>query len=269
MNANMLKARFDRIGARLHVAEQTGREWPTRNRPLTLDVRSDGPGERFEVMVRASAVFDLDVIDLRRREQHLLLRMRDERGTHLYLCGRDEQHWFAAAIPESARVTNVFQAMEALKPEEVLEAQRRQGLKGAALLRRKNAAYVRQGEWFFLPAPRIHVDKKEVLGNEPLSRGNGSKPHWVEFLYRKGGETVYVSSQHPSGISTGAYLALIKEQPRAKSWNWRRMARDPEAYAKGSISHPDHKAVCLQVWHKVLMNTENQSAAMRHLAFLD
>ena len=61
--------------------------------------------------------------------------------------------------------------------------------------RRKNAAYVCQGEWFFLPAPRLHV--------------------------------------------------------------------------KGTVSHPDHKTILLQVWHKVAMNTEGQSKAMRHVVFLD
>jgi Ca2+-binding RTX toxin-like protein len=90
--------------------------------------------------------------------------------------------------------------MEALKPPEVLEAQRRQGLKGKDRRRRKNAAYVRQGEWFFLPAPKLHVDKKLVLCREPLSRGTGSKPHWAEFLYRTGGETVYVCDAYPQGL---------------------------------------------------------------------
>ena len=31
----------------------------------------------------------------------------------------------------------------------------------------------------------------------------------------------------------------------------------------------DHKTILLQVWHKVVMNTEGQSKAMRHVVFLD
>src|SRR6185436_127689 len=114
---------------------------------------------------------------------------------------------------------NVAVAMEALKPPEVLEAQRRQGVKGKDRQRRKNAAYVRQGEWFFLPAPKLHVEKKQVLCNEPLSRGTGSKPHWAQFLYRKGGETVYVSDEHPQGLKPEAYFDLLRRKPRAKDWN--------------------------------------------------
>ncbi len=159
--------------------------------------------------------------------------------------------------------------MEALKPSEVIEAQRRQGVKGKDRQRRKNAAYIRQGEWFFLPAPKLHVDKAQVLLNEPLSRGVDSKPHWVEFLYRKGGEIVYICEEYPQGVRAETYLDLLRRKSRAKNWNWRRMARNPIAYVKGKVSHEDHKTIVLQVWHRVVMNTEGQSQAMRHVVFLD
>ena len=35
------------------------------------------------------------------------------------------------------------------------------------------------------------------------------------------------------------------------------------------VRHPDHETVTLNSWHRVLMNTENRSMAMRFLAFLD
>jgi hypothetical protein len=266
MDANLLQAKFARIGARLRI-KPTG-FW-RGNSPVTLDVRSDATGEFFDIELRGKDV-DLDVIDLRKREQHLLLRTRTNGDSDLYLCGHDERHWFVAAIPDNAGpVTNVFAAIEALKPAEVLEAQRRQGIKGKDRLRRKNAAYVRQGEWFFLPAPKLHVDKKLVLCHEQLSRGTGSKPHWAEFLYRTGGETVYVCDACPQGLRWEKYHQLLRDRSRAKSWNWGRMQLNPEAYVKGKISHPDHKTIELYVWHKVLMNTEGQSRAMRHVVFLD
>jgi hypothetical protein len=40
-------------------------------------------------------------------------------------------------------------------------------------------------------------------------------------------------------------------------------------YVKGAVSHVDHKTIVLQVWHRVMMNTEGQSQAMRHIVFLD
>jgi hypothetical protein len=269
MDTDMLQARFARMGARLRLGELSA-SGQLRGQPLTLDIGSDGAGEFFDVRIRRTAEVDLEVVDLRRRDRHLLLQARDSGRTHCYLCGHDEQHWFVAAVPERAGIlTNVAGAMEALKPPEVLEAQRRQGVKGKDRQRRKNAAYVRQGEWFFLPAPRLHVDKKQVLLNEPLSRGDGSKPHWAEFLFRRGGETVYVCDTHPQGLRTEAYQALLRANPRARAWNWRLMVRNPEAFVKGKVSHADHKTIVLHVWHKVLMNTEGQSEARRTVVFLD
>jgi hypothetical protein len=259
---------FSRMGARLQVGELSPSDARARNQPLTLDVRSDPAGEFFDIRLRPGARLELDVIDLRRRDRHLLLRAREARGTHFFLCGHDGQHWFVAGVPGND-LTSVAAALEALKPPEVVEAQRRQGVKGKDRRRRKNAAYVRQGEWFFLPVPKLHVDKNQVLCNEPLSRGEGSKPHWAEFLYRKGGEVVYVCDEHPQGLKPEAYLDLLRRKSRAKTWNWRRMARNPEAYVKGAVSHVDHKTIVLQVWHRVVMNTEGQSQARRHVVFLD
>ena len=58
-----------------------------------------------------------------------------------------------------------------------------------------------------MPAPKARVVKPLVLFNEPLSRGNGSKPHMAEFLYRKGGETVYVCNERPQGLPSSGRTA--------------------------------------------------------------
>ncbi len=217
MNAETLNAKFARIGARFQLGEMNG-IGRSRDQSLTLDIGTDSEGEFFDVRLRPSAYVELDVVDLQRRDRHLLLQARERDTNHFYLCGHDEQHWFVAAIPEQLGVPRgVAGAMEALKPPEVLEAQRRQGIKGKDRQRRKNAAYVRQGEWFFLPAPRLHVLKEQVLLNEPLSRGEGSKPHWAEYLYRKGGEVVYVCEEHPSGLSFEAYFGLIRASHERRS----------------------------------------------------
>jgi hypothetical protein len=268
MDTGLLNAKFGRIGARARVGELV--QSRGSRAPLTLDVRPDAVGEYFDVRVRPNLKIELDVVDLRRREQHLLLKAREPGGEHYYLCGHDEQHWFVAAIPESAGpLATVFAAMEALKPPEVIQAQRRQGLKGKERFRRKNAAYVRQGEWFFVPAPKVHVDKKSVVLNEPLSRGNGSKPHVCEFLFRKGGELTHVCDEYPQGLTEPEYRVVLRQKPRAKHWAWSRRWRNPEAYVIGKVSHPDHKTINLTVWHRVFMNTEGQSRAMSHVVFLD
>ncbi len=47
------------------------------------------------------------------------------------------------------------------------------------------------------------------------------------------------------------------------------MQRNPGVFVKGRVSHPDHRTIHLRGWHRVVMNTETQAPAMRHVAFLD
>src|SRR5947209_5298464 len=99
MNTATLQARFTRMGARLKLGELSGRDGRAAGRPLTLDIRSDADGEYFDVRLRSTGWVELEVVDVRRRDQHLLLRAREQRGEHHFLCGHDEQHWFVAALP--------------------------------------------------------------------------------------------------------------------------------------------------------------------------
>jgi hypothetical protein len=266
MDTTLLDTKFARIGARLKVADRPAR----RTRPagvVSLDVRADRKGEFFEIARPPGA--ELDVLDVQPADRHLLLLVREGGEKSKFLCGHDERHWFVAGIPESAPVGTVRQAKEALKPAAVRVAQALKGLRAEARARRKNAAYVRQGEWFFLPVAGLVVDEKLILRDEPLTRGSGGKPHWAEFCYRTGGETVYVCSHHPNGVTEVAYKRILSRNPEVKRWGWRTMRRNPGVFVRGRIRHSDHKTVTLHGWHRVLMNTEGQSKAMRHVAFLD
>ena len=159
--------------------------------------------------------------------------------------------------------------MEALKPVAVRLEEIRKRLRTKDRFRRKNSAFLRQGEWFFVPAPELKVSQLLVMRNEPLSRGAGSKPHMCEYIYRTGGQTVYVSRERPNGITEAQYHKLIATNSRARNWNWRMMRRDMRVYARGRVWHPDHKTIYLDSWHRVFMNTENQAPAMRNVVFLD
>jgi len=270
IDTNLLEAKFARIAARLKVSDGISRTRGIASSTFVrLDVRSDRKGEFFEVVGSPDAEVSVEVLDLQPAERHLLLLVREGPEKHKFLCGHDERHWFVAAVPESAPVGTVRAAKEALKPPEVQAAQAREGLRAAARNRRKNAAYHRQGEWFFVPAPGLSVDDDLVLRNEPLSRGNRSKPHWAEFCYRTGGHSVYVCHAYPNGVTESDYKRLIENDPNAARWRWRMMRRDAEVYVRGQIRHADHRAITLHGWHRVFMNTENQARAMRNVAFLD
>jgi hypothetical protein len=268
MDTNLLDMKFTRIGARLKIADRPSRR--TRiSGVVSLDVQVDRKGEFFEIARQTGAEAEVAVLDLQPIDRHLLLMVREGKDKSKFLCGHDERHWFVAAIPETAPVGTVRQAKEALKPTEVHNAQARMGLKANARSRRKNAAYIRQGEWFFIPAPRLFVDDKKIMRHEPLARGNGGKPHWAEFCYRTGGELVYVCPRRPNGVTEAQYQKIVAGNSKAKNWGWRTMRRNPGVYVRGRIRHPDHATIALHGWHRVVMNTEGQSKALRNVAFLD
>jgi hypothetical protein len=268
MDTNLLDIKFARMGARLKIADRL----PGRNRTtgvISLDVQTDRKGEFFKITRQLGVEVEVAVLDVQPADRHLLLLVREGKEKSKFLCGHDERHWFVAGIPEKAPVGTVRQAKEALKPTEVQTAQARKGLRAKVRNRRKNAAFIRQGEWFFLPVTGMAVDRKLVLSDEPLRRGNGGKPHWAELCYRTGGETVYVCKRHPNGVTEDQYKVILADNPKAKGWGWRIMRRNPGVFVKGRIRHADYATITLNGWHQVLMNTEAQSKAMKNVAFLD
>lgn len=253
-----LQKQFGRMGARLVV-----RNWPGG---FGVDVRRDSLGSLFDMTVNG-ATKQAMALDVQPRLRHLLLVVRHE-GTHKFLCGHDERDWFAAAVPNDGGVSNVRAAMEALKPREVREAQLAKRVKRQHLNRRRNAGFVRQGEWFFVPVAGLVVKPLLVIRNEPLIRGRG-KPHVAQFVYRTGGRMVYVSSAYPQGVSETRYRRLLADDPSQAHLRWSVVRQNPEAYVRGTVRHPDHKTIRLDAWHRVFTNTENRAPAMRHLVFID
>ena len=260
---NAIENKFQKMGARVKV---------TRDRltPMRIDIRRDGAGEYFDV--RHNRDIDVQVCDVQSADRHLLLMMRrlrpqrNEPANSKFLCGHDERSWFVAAVPESARARSVQDAKDALKPAEVWDSMREHGVPLDKRDRRRTAAFLRQGEWFFLPRPWVKVDEKLVIKHEPIRRGAG-KPHLCQFMHRQGGETVYVNRSHPNGLTVAAFAQLPEHVKRQRGW--RRMVRDARVFVKGWVRHPDHKTIWLSYWHQVVMNTETRARAMRNVAFLD
>jgi hypothetical protein len=276
MNANQIESRFAEMGARLKVREVSSRlsAWSSVRADYAVDIQRDRKGEFFELRVPEHLRDDLEVSVMQSepKQRHLLLFVRkpgDKTSTpqlDRFLCGHDEREWFVAAVPGGA--SSVRQAMDALQPAGVREALTRSHVSSRKRYARKNRAFRRQGEWFFVPEPSFVADEKFILRNEPLRRGAG-KPHIVEQLYRTGGETVHVCRQHPNGILAEEYRELLRANPKAANWGWRVMRRNPGVFALGSVRHSDHAVINLPFWHRVLMNTENQSRTMANVAFLD
>jgi hypothetical protein len=276
MNANHIESKFAAMGARLKVREiasrwrQGDRSWVSP-RDFAVDIQRDGQGEFFELRVptHLSESLDVAVMQAEPKQRHLLLAVR-KAGTDAkldrFLCGHDEREWFVAAVPGGA--SSVRQAMDALQPQDVRAALTRNHVSSRKRYARKNRAFRRQGEWFFVPEPSFVVDEKLILRNEPLRRGAG-KPHLVEDLFRSGGETVHVCRRHPNGVMPDEYRSILHRNPDAARWGWQVMRRNPSVYARGTVRHSDHATITLPFWHRVIMNTETQSRAMANVAFLD
>jgi len=301
MNFEILSKHFEKIGAHVSFEDKQTRKWyslalrryslysrrisgpPTLPEDIKINVRKIGSREVYIVDTFTNDSIDVKVIESRRDIRHLLLMVTDmsviPKGNgkkpriSKFLCGHDERHWFVAAVPEDAFVKNVTEAINALKPAAAIQSQKKHKCKKKNRNKRKNKGYIRQGEWFFIPAPEIYPDKKTMIfRNEPLSRGGGSKPHIVQELFRHGGVTVYVHRKYASnGITEETYKKYLKEHPdyfKRKS-EWRKMVRDAEAYCRGKVRHRDHKTVHLKGWHRVLMNTENKAWSKQRVVFLD
>jgi len=270
MDMQLLCNKFQRIGARVRIVEK-----PIRG-PIEVDIGHDHKGEFFDLSVRRDSRVELDAIDVRPDLRHLLLMARDDEGRaaddnsggkRKFLCGHDERAWFVAAVPEQRAASNVRTAMEALKPRDVIESQARHAVRFDKRNRRHNDGFVRQGEWFFIPMLGVHVSPGDILRNEPLQR-TGGKPHRVEFLFRTGGEVVYVDARAKRVLSASQYQRLVRTNPgAARGWTLQR--QNMQVLVKGRVSHPDHKTITLRDWHRVAMNTENQSIAIRYVQFID
>lgn len=266
MNIQQIERQFMRIGARAKIHPPTG---SVLLRDVSIDIDNDSDGEFFDITVSRSGEATTQVLDVQPSLRHLLLMSHQDDGKHKFLCGHDERHWFVAAVPERAAVSTVRTAFDALKPSVVRAFENRLGVKHRKRNRRRNEAFVRQGEWFFVPVENpTFIDERLALRHEPISRGGG-KPHICEEVVRQGGQLVYVSTQFPGGLTERERNRLISRKPSLRNLHWVAQRRNPNVFVRGRVRHPDHKTIVLDGWHQVLMNTENQSIAMRHVAFID
>jgi hypothetical protein len=132
--------------------------------------------EAYQLQHPSNDELSVEVMDTNPHLQHLVL---DVTGWRLpiagrYLCGHDESHWFVAGLEFGRQTAKVRGAMESLKPEIVRREQRRKGVKNLQH-RRQTAAYIRQGEWFFLPRPKMPVADVLVELDGQLARHGGNR----------------------------------------------------------------------------------------------
>ena len=143
---------------------------------FTLDIVENTRKEYFKLQViqaRKDKELILYATDIQPKLRHLILVGINENANtnpkinevQKFLCGHDERHWFAASV--SNNITKVHQAMDDLKPTMVLASLKRNGVKLQNRNKRHNKAFVRQGEWFFVPTTQDGIaERRKVFGFE-------------------------------------------------------------------------------------------------------
>lgn len=276
MNYRHAMDTFHRMGWGIEFHEQPTRDTWAGKRirgESRLDVKGPIGKQFFEVKLGED--MELVVLDSNKKEAAILVMLKDHQARHGYqnvsklLLGHDDRQLYVAAVPLSTR--DVSNAKDRLKPRRVVEAEREAGVKTKDKNRHKTKAWKRQGDFFFVPAPEFDVEsswKNKIHLHEPINQ-RGGRAHIVEELYRIGGESGYANGNR--WISVDAYHDL----PAAEKKTWRWAPRNPRAYARGRVTHPEHPTCILNGWHEICPNTEAAARDIsgrpvwRNMAFVD
>ena len=266
---------FHRLGWDIEIDERPTRYWHgnAHRGDSRLDVR--GAIGRQKFIASLGEDMELVVLDSNKKENGILVMLKDHQARHdrqnvsKMLLGHDERQLFVAAVPLHTR--NVAEAKDLLKPGRVVDAERQAGVKAKDKNRRKTKAWLRQGDFFFVPAPNVEIVdswKNKIHRHEPINQ-RGGRSHIVEELYRIGGEGGYANGSR--WITTNQYQKLSSEE----QFGWRWAPRNPRAYARGRVTHPEHATIILKGWHEICPNTEAAARdrfgrpVWRNMAFID
>lgn len=291
MDIELVKKKIEELGHRVVMRPlrfsgmtTTRRRFSTLQptpRPFVAGVSRDKKGEFFDIQVNENTKITLLDTD---GDHALLLFKTPNENPHQppakdrIMIGHDERQLFIAGIPDSAGPSTIFQAKESLKPIEVREFEKKIGVKDkqARHARGKKVSLKRrrQGDFFFIPKPDMEFTDEFINRKEPIGRNIGTS-HICEELVRTGGENIYTTTPRSLDMKT-TYTEkereeLFKDNPKARNWGWivRRGGDSMSVYVRGSIRHPEHATVILDVWHEVVSNTEFKSSAMSNITFLD
>jgi len=292
---DFISPKFDLIGARVKIRRPNRnkhgnivwRERFVKDSDFKVDIRRDKHGEYFDIVISDNGDnIKFNVLNVDKDIKHLLLMVKNGQEKTKILCGHDEREWFTSQVNVSS--TTVKTAMDALKPREVVSAQKKAGVKSKNLNCRHNEGFIRQGEWFFVKQEIDVVDEDAILYNEPLILSGvraGNKPHIAKLAYRTGGEQVYVPNVGLWGFSefgkngsawrnrlerglTEKQKTLFNQEFKSKASKikFRPMMRNPDLYVSGTVRHPDHKTITLNGWYRVYVNGEIRG---ENVVFLD
>jgi hypothetical protein len=171
----------------------------------------------------------------------VIMRHTPERKRH-FLMGRDERQLFICQLPKL--VKNVPEAFDSLKHPTVL------------FFEGRNKNVVRQGEWFFLNATGLELEKINRLLE-------------AKKIDIKKGQNIGAIAQDRLFVAGNPHVAdeivCIPAKMLLRGWS----AREQELFVRGCVRHHDHKTIVCGNWKKVLRNTEVQDTESAISGWID
>jgi len=261
MFTDHLQKAFKDIGVKFHKKVNSPiRRFSGQNLPDD-SIRLDTSGDKrspFVLRLGKDADGEIKLLNVDTSQHGVLLQIQQENVKVNFLCGLDEfDKTFIARVPNQG-ITTVANAKDALKPPEVLDAERstpRMGKKKNKH-KRRNSAWLRQGEWFFIPMPKYEPGDSAILRkNAPLMVA-GNRAHKAELVADTAGESRYISIMDARrSLSKKGYERLMKENSK-EQYKWEMRSESSSIYVKGRITAPDHKTLVLNIWHRAVPNRE-------------
>ena len=110
------------------------------------------------------------------------------------------------------------------------------------------AASVRLGHWLLLPAEPQFME--DWLCQDRVALDDSEAPPVIaEQVYRTGDEDLYVSPDHPFGVSRETYRRILRQNPTSSTGQWQLMRRNGVSYIRGRVSQDGVGQLDLSEWH--------------------
>jgi len=171
----------------------------------------------------------------------VIIRRTPARKRH-FLMGKDERQLFICQLPKL--VKTMPEAYDSLKQPTILLAEG------------KNKNVIRQGEWFFVNATGVEMEKiKRLLKDKKVDI--------------KRGQNIGAIAQDRLFIAGNPHVAdeiiVIPSKFLMRGWS----VMETQLFVKGCVRHHDHKTIVCGNWRRCLRNTEVQDTSEAITGWID
>ena len=171
----------------------------------------------------------------------VIIRRTPARKRH-FLMGKDERQLFVCQLPKL--VKDMKEAFDSLKQPTVLLAEG------------KNKNVIRQGEWFFINATGVEMEKIKLL----------LKDKKIDIKHNQNIGAIADDRMFVAGNPhTADEIIMIPSKFLMRGWS----VMENQIFVKGCVRHRDHKTIVCGNWRRCLRNTEVQDTSEAITGWID